>query len=68
MENKVKMCRFEDCNKEATTFACERNYLGKIGHEVAAWYCEKHAYVVTGEGHPEYVVDCPACGCQFGVN
>lgn len=31
-------------------------------------YCKTHARLVSDEGNPEYVVDCPNCKCRFGVN
>ncbi len=28
----------------------------------------KSADKILGEDSPEYTVDCPKCGCRFGVN
>lgn len=30
--------------------------------------CRCHANLVLNAPGPEYVVDCPNCGCEFGVN
>jgi hypothetical protein len=30
--------------------------------------CDLHAVIVADAESPEYVVDCPNCKCQFGVN
>ncbi len=60
-------CQYENCNKPATTIACG-HCRANIGHPIPACYCDDHAAKVGNEGSPEYTVDCPNCGCRFGVN
>jgi len=62
-------CQYEECDKPATHIASGRKtYDHKGGHSEPNFYCEEHAEVVTEERFPEYVVNCPNCGCMFGVN
>jgi hypothetical protein len=62
-------CEFDGCGEPATDLAKgRRHFSGNPGHPRVGNYCTKHADVVADEGDPEYVVDCPNCGCQFGVN
>ncbi len=71
MSDEKKICAFEGCDKEATTFACgrDRDYYGAGPyHPTPAYYCDKHAVQVADEGSPEYHNNCPACGCLHGVN
>lgn len=70
MSDEKKICAFEGCDKEATTFACGRTYHDEsvVYHPTPAWYCDGHANVVANEGWPEYFNNCPACGCLHGVN
>lgn len=58
-------CAYEDCEKEATDLACGR---GERGHPKPKMYCHAHADKVSDEECPEYIVICPNCNCQFGVN
>ena len=60
-------CAYEGCNKLATHIACGRDW-DKTGHPNVACYCSHHANIVSDERSPEYIVDCPNCGCAFGVN
>ena len=71
IEKLCMKCAFEDCTEPATGMACGRDlsrYNEKKGHPAPAWFCEKHARVVTNENNPEHIVDCPNCRCRFGVN
>jgi hypothetical protein len=68
-------CRYEGCDRPATTLACGRDGYRPdaggpdvVGHPRPARYCEEHADRVADEHGPEFHVDCPHCGCQFGVN
>ena len=65
---KGSLCEHEDCDRPATAIACGRRYGNLPGHPEPGVYCELHANEVVGEGSPEYVDDCPNCGCGFGVN
>jgi len=56
-------CAFEGCENVATEVV-----KGRTGHPDIGAYCEAHAQEVEVEENPEYVVDCPNCGCRFGVN
>jgi len=64
-------CKYEGCKVKATAYAFRRNVrldkkdLGRFGINK---YCSYHAAVVIEEGTPEYEVECPKCGCMFGVN
>lgn len=60
-------CQFKDCEKDATRIATGREYFEGAGHSLGC-YCEKHASIVVEEGFPEYIEQCPNCGCRFGVN
>jgi hypothetical protein len=60
-------CQYEDCDKPATCIAQGRSYSWSKGHDLGL-YCEHHADIVSDENSPEYQVDCPNCGCLFGVN
>ena len=63
-------CSYEHCDTPATTIACGRApyYDERGGHPKPARYCDTHSHIVADEDHPEYVSDCPNCGCRFGVN
>jgi hypothetical protein len=65
-------CAFEDCDKPATEIACGRSYEwdddNTKGHAGVAVYCLDHARIVSDEHSPEYIENCPNCGCHFGVN
>jgi hypothetical protein len=62
LKNNMK-CEWEHCTEKATVIAC-----GRTKHNCIGVYCDTHADLVTDEGHPEYAVECPNCGCHFGVN
>jgi hypothetical protein len=62
-------CHFEGCARPASHIA---QGLPDWDDDPPAWpapaaYCEPHAREVAGEGRSEYLVDCPNCGCLFGV-
>lgn len=59
---KGQKCENKDCNQDATCLAYSR-YQKKVGV-----YCTWHANLVVDEDYPEYDVECPNCGCGFGVN
>lgn len=65
-------CQFEKCTATATHIACGRKYDWDESdvhyHPTPNVYCEKHARVVADEHSPEYIDNCPNCGCMFGVN
>jgi hypothetical protein len=63
-------CQFEGCSKPAEYIACGRESFieEKPGHPNAACYCEEHMSLIVDERFPEYSIDCPNCGCRFGVN
>lgn len=64
-------CSFEDCDAPATGIACGRSssFRGRDnGHPDPAVYCDTHARMVADEDSPEYISDCPNCGCTYGVN
>lgn len=68
-------CAFENCEEPAVFYAAGRRYGNperKQGHPGVAKYCAAHADLVSrepgGTSEPEYIVDCPHCGCLFGVN
>jgi len=56
-------CAFGGCTAPADGLA-----LGRLAHGRVASFCGAHRGTVADEGSPEYVVDCPHCGCLFGVN
>lgn len=61
-------CTYKNCELPATGIAAGREELDKgSGHPNPALYCDSHADVVANEDWPEYVTDCPNCGCWFGV-
>lgn len=61
------LCSHSGCKNSATRPAAPHE--SDNGEKQALpWYCEKHAKEVSESKNPEYVVDCPACGCSFGVN
>jgi hypothetical protein len=53
-------CAF--CTQDADSVAYDRENK-KIFH-----VCSIHKNMVADIGEPEYVVSCPNCGCEFGVN
>lgn len=61
-------CSYERCNEQATHIACGREYFTDTPHHNTDCYCFLHACMVAKENSPEYTVDCPNCGCAFGVN
>lgn len=64
-------CKYEGCEKEAAQLAMGRDRFtfpeSRISMEIDN-YCAAHASVVASYDDPEYIVDCPNCGCKFGVN
>ncbi len=54
-------CQYEGCKRNATHIASDRRKIVRL-------YCETHADWVADDDIPEYVVNCPNCGCRFGVN
>jgi hypothetical protein len=66
------VCQFTGCDKPAQFIAGHHgtwdskagDYVGKH----AGCYCEKHAHAIADSGLPEYIDDCPNCGCRHGVN
>lgn len=59
----TQICSFKDCKELGTTIA-----VGHSGHFPLGIYCDKHAQIVANDTLPEYTVNCPCCGCKFGVN
>jgi hypothetical protein len=59
-----QICAWPDCKEPATALAVGRNE----GHREVKKYCDKHAKAIALEQTPEYVADCPHCGCVFGIN
>lgn len=59
---KGQKCQYKDCEEVALWLAYSRHEK-KVGA-----YCDFHYYQVLDEDYPEYGVDCPNCGCGFGVN
>lgn len=64
------ICAFEGCEAPAKFIACGRDSYSKevLSHSVPACYCDAHMRQVADESNPEYSVECPNCGCCFGVN
>jgi hypothetical protein len=58
---KGQKCEHTGCDEPAECLAAGRK--GVVGV-----YCLNHALEVEDEDRPEYIVDCPNCGCGFGVN
>jgi len=58
-------CSWAGCTKPATVIARGRDYI-EPGHPKPASYCQGHSEKVVREGHAEYKVECPNCGCRFG--
>lgn len=58
-------CAFEGCTADAEFLACGR---GETGHPNPAPYCDTHGRMIADEDSPEYLNDCPNCGCLHGVN
>ena len=63
-------CSFEGCESQAEFIACGRATYDKEcpGHPTPACYCREHMDEVADELFPEYIDQCPNCGCMFGVN
>jgi len=55
-------CENEKCNNKqiCVVFSRHKDELMAV--------CEKCSEKIVEERAPEYVVDCPNCGCWFGVN
>ena len=50
------------CEKKANSVVYDRE-KGEV-----MIVCEDCRLKILEKGVPEYVVDCPNCGCEFGVN
>ncbi len=61
-------CQYEDCDMDATYMAKGRSDHSGGGHPTINVYCYTHATIVADEQNPEYIDNCPNCGCMFGVN
>lgn len=55
-------CEYEGCTNKADHVVYDRE------EEVVKCLCSIHEYEVADSQAPEYIVDCPNCGCKFGVN
>lgn len=56
------MCDIEDCPNEACGMVYNRNTKEVLNA------CQSHIDEICDYGSPEYVENCPNCGCNFGVN
>ncbi len=59
---KGQKCEWEDCKEEATVLVYWKR------NDKLLRLCDYHAAIVVDDRRPEYTVDCPNCGCRFGVN
>lgn len=57
-----KICCVDGCKKKATTIVFDRPRL------LLVKTCDEHIHTIAENDGPEYIVSCPACGCEFGVN
>ena len=55
-------CEWPGCLEMATDMVYNKRAMA-VFH-----YCRHHADYVSNFDNPEYTVDCPNCGCVFGVN
>lgn len=62
-ESPDETCAYDECEAPATDLAAARE-----SERSARGYCRAHAEIVADSSSPEYVVECPHCGCAFGVN
>lgn len=60
-------CDFKGCRRVAKRWADSFEGVGDERLGEAAAYCEQHASKIALGDNPEYIVDCPNCGCRFGV-
>ena len=71
MLRKGQKCEWRGCEEDAVVLACGRKDYwdsGEYRHPKVGVYCMDHSLTVEKEGYPEYTVECPNCGCGFGVN
>lgn len=57
-----RKCKYPDCHKEGKNRAYSRK------ENQVDYYCDTHADEILSQGRPEYIQQCPDCGCKFGVN
>ena len=62
---KQPVCAYEFCGAPAADMAA---VLDDNLRFTPKMYCEYHAELVVNLTGPEYVANCPACGCRFGIN
>ena len=55
-------CWMPDCGDQGVVIIYDRV------RKVFCWFCEKHSEYILNYTRPESIEECPACGCQFGVN
>jgi len=55
-------CEQVGCENEAISLVYSRS------SKVVLRLCDGCGDLVKEQGAPEYGVDCPNCGCEFGVN
>ena len=58
----LPMCAWAECDKRGIHIAYDRDKGRPL------YYCDKHVIEAAENRSPEYVVNCPNCGCRFGVN
>ena len=66
MSKKPKHCEYPGCTEKERQLTLNRGDWGD-GSKLQ-WYCLTHADEIVAKGNPEYIVGCPNCNCQFGVN
>lgn len=57
-------CDEQSCKNEGTEMIARRGQKG------ISYYCKEHIEIYRDKEwrQAEYIVDCPKCGCAFGVN
>ncbi len=64
-------CQYKDCDQLAKFIASGRRVHqtepSKGAYDVG-FFCYEHSEIVSEYDSPEYIVVCPNCSCQFGVN
>lgn len=68
------LCQWPDCREVATHIAAPNRYTewdddlnSREVQPPPGCYCLTHAEIIARDNFPEYVRDCPNCGCKFGI-
>lgn len=61
-------CHWPGCGQMAIEIATASRLYWRDTEGAVGLYCADHGRDIASTDNPEYLVNCPNCGCHFGVN